>query len=108
MTVSENCTSGQNIRANYELSYTTHSGTHFTTCIVDGTECSYGRCYHELQNNPTDSRCQPPVFQFDGEDVNVSVTARNIVGKSSPAVSETISEFQKLSWNIVASLYVSC
>ena len=95
VTVSEDCANGQDIRANYELSYTTDSGTLNTTCAVDGTECSNGRCRHELQNNTTDSRCQPPLSQFSGEDVTVSVTARNIVWRRNPAVSRSISEFSE-------------
>ena len=75
---------------------TTDSGTPITTCGVDGTECSHGRCYHEFHSNTVDSRCQPPVSQFSGEgvtvSVTVSVTARNIVGRSNPAVSRSISE----------------
>ena len=92
MTISEDCANGQHIRASYELSYTTNSGTHIATCAVDGTECSNGVYHHELQSNTADSRCQPPVTQFNGEGVTVSVTARNIVGKSDPAVSRSISE----------------
>ena len=92
VTISEDCANGQNIRANYELSYTTDSGTPVTTCIVDWTECSNGTCHHELRNNTADRRCQPPVSHFSGEGVTVSVTARNIVGRSSPAVSRSISE----------------
>ena len=93
MTVSEDCANGRDIRASYELSYTTTSGTHITTCVVNGTDCRNGRCSHELQNNSTDSRCQPPVSQFDGENVTVSVTARNIVGRGNSSVSRSISEF---------------
>ena len=93
VTVSENCLNGRNIRPVYELSYNTYCGTPIATCVVDGTECSDGVCRHELQSNTADSRCQPPVSQFSGEGVTVSVTARNIVGRSSPAVSRNISEF---------------
>ena len=92
MTVSEDCANGQDIRASYELSYTTNSGTHIPTCVVNGTECSNGVCHHELQSNTADSRCQPQVTQFNGEGVTVSVTARNIVGRSDPAASRSISE----------------
>ena len=92
MTVSEVCTNGQNIRARYELSYTSDSSAVNTTCIVDGTECSSGICRHELQSDTADSRCQPPVSQFSGEGVSVSVTASNIVGRSNPAVPRSISE----------------
>ena len=88
---SEECASGQDI--SYELSYATTSGTHITTCVVDGTECSNSTCHHELRNNTADSRCQPQVPQFSGEDVTVSVTARNIVGRSNSAVSRSISKF---------------
>ena len=100
MTLSEDCANGRDIRASYELSYTTDCGTHITTCVVDGTECSNGTCHHELQNNTADSRCQPPVSQFSGERVTVSVTARNIVGRSNTAVSRNISEFFQLEFNL--------
>ena len=93
LTVSEDCLNGQDIRASYELSYTTDCGTLITTCVVDGTECTNGTCHHELQNNTADSRCQPPVSRFSGEGVTVSVTARNIVGRSNPAIPRNISEF---------------
>ena len=99
VTVSEDCPNGQDIRASFELSYTTDSGTHITTCVVNGTECSNGTC----QSNTADSRCQPPVSRFSGEGVTMSVTARNIVGSSNPAVSRIISEFL-----IVARLAVAC
>ena len=89
--ISESCTNGMDI--SYELSYTTDSGTLITTCVVSGRECSNGTCYHELQNNTVDSRCQPPVSKFSGESVTVSVTARNKVGRSNSAVSRSISEF---------------
>lgn len=91
MTISEECANGQVVV--YELTYTTDSGINITTCVVDGTECSNGTCYHELQSNAADSRCQPPVSRFSGEGVIVAVTARNIVGKSNTAVSRGISEF---------------
>ena len=87
MTVSVDCTNGQDIRANYELVYTSSSATSITTCVVNGTDCSNGVCRHELQNNTADSRCQPPVPQFNSESVTVTVIARNIVGRSNPAVS---------------------
>ena len=104
MTVSEGCANGRDIRAVYELSYTTDSGTLITTCVVSGTECSDGICSHVLQNNTADSRCEPQVFQFsEGEGVTVSVAARNIVGRSNPPVSGRISEFL-----IVASVVVAC
>ena len=82
VTISEECPNGQDVV--YELTYTTDSGINITTCVVDGTECTNGTCHHELQNNTADSRCQPPVSQFSGEDVTVSVTAKNIVGKKQP------------------------
>ena len=91
VTISEECPNGQDVV--YELTYTTDSGINITTCVVDGTECTNGTCHHELQNNTADSRCQPPVSQFSGEDVTVSVTARNIVGRSNSAVQRSISEF---------------
>ena len=94
VTMSEDCLNGQDIRANYELSYTTDCGSPITTCVVDWTECTNGVCHHQLPNNTEDSRCQPPVSQFSGEGVTVSVTARNIVGRSNPAVSRSISEFE--------------
>ena len=94
MTIPENCVNGQDIRASYELTYATDSGSLNTTCVVDETaECSNGTCHHELQDNTADNRCQPQVSQFSGEDVTVSVTAGNIVGRGNPAVSERISEF---------------
>ena len=96
VTVSEDCVSGRGIRASYELNYTTDSGTHITTCVGNGTECSNGTCHHELQSNAADSRCQPPVSQFSGEYVTVSVTARNIAGRSNSSVSRNISEFFSL------------
>ena len=93
VTVSEDCANERHIRASYELSYTTNSGTHIATCVVNGRECSNGICHHELQSNTADSsRCQPPVTQFNGDGVTVSVTATNIVGRSDPAVSRSISE----------------
>ena len=92
MTISQGCTNGWGITANYELTYNTVSGTPITNCLVNGSECSNGKCHHELQNNTADGRCLPPVSQFSDEGVNVSVTARNIVGKSNPAISRIISE----------------
>ena len=91
VSISEECASGQDI--SYQLSYAADSGTHITTCVVDGTECSNSTCHHELQNNTADSRCQPPVPQFSDEDVTVSVIARNIVGRSNSAVSRSLSKF---------------
>ena len=99
VTVSEDCTNGQDIKASYELSYTTDCGNPIATCIVDGRECSNCTCRHELQSNVTDGRCQPPVSQFSGEGVTVSVTARNIVGRSNSSVSRSISEF--ICWTTV-------
>ena len=92
MTVSEDCANGRNIRASYEIFYTTDSGTVNTTCVVNGAECNNGVCHFELQSNSADSRCQPPVSQFSGEGVTVSVNARNIVGRSNPAMSRNIRE----------------
>ena len=94
MTISEDCANGQDI--SYELSYTTDSGTLIATCVVSGTEYSNGMCGHVLQNNTPDSRCQPPVSQFSGEGVTVSVTARNIVGRGNSSTPVTISEFLKV------------
>ena len=37
VTISEDCPNGRDIRANYEISYTTDSGTLITTCVVSGT-----------------------------------------------------------------------
>ena len=94
MNVSVDCANGQDIRASYEISYTDCSGTSITTCDVNGTDCSNGTCHYELQNNTSDSRCQPPEPQFNSEyvTVTVTVTARNIVGRSNPAVSRSIGE----------------
>ena len=92
--ISPNCTSGQNITSDYGLTFDTDIDT--TTCDVNGTECSNGTCSHELQNNIADNRCQPPVSQFSGEGVTVSVTARNIVGRSNSSPPVTISEFSVL------------
>ena len=95
LTISEDCADGQDIRANYELSYKTDSGTINTTCDVKEIECCNSTCHHELQNNTLDNRCQPTVSKFsEGEGVTVSLTAKNIVGRSNPAVSRNISEFQ--------------
>ena len=91
--ISEDCANRQHIRARYELSYTTDSGVSITTCVVNGTECSNGTCRHELKNNTADSRCSPQVSQLSGEDVIVSLTTRNIVGRSNSTVSRSISEF---------------
>ena len=93
VTVSADCVNRQDIRASYELSYTSSSGTTITTCSLDGTDCSNGVCRHELQENVTDSRCQPPEPQFNNESLSLTVTAKNIVGRSNPDVSRNISEF---------------
>ena len=93
VTIPEDCANGQDIY--YEVIYTTDSGALITTCNVSGTECSNGRCYHELQNSTANSRCQPPVSQFSGESVTVFVTARNIVGRSGPSSPVPISEFSE-------------
>ena len=93
MTISGNCAIGQNIRASYELTYVTDSGTPIATCVVNGTDCSNGTCRHELRNNTADSRCHPPVPQFSGEGVTVSVTAKNMVGESNISESRSLSEF---------------
>ena len=89
MTITIGCENKQ--RISYELTYNTDSL--ITTCVVSGTECSNGRCNHELQNNTADNRCQPPVPQFSGESVTVSVAARNIVGRSNSTVLRSIGEF---------------
>ena len=91
--VSEVCANGRDLKASYEILYFTDSGTLITTCVVDGTECSDGMCRYELQNYTADSICQPPLSQFSGEDMIVSMSARNIVGRSTPTVSRSISEF---------------
>ena len=93
MNVATGCANGQDIRASYELSYTSNSGTSITTCVVNGTDCNNGVCRHELLNNTADIRCQPLVPQFSSESVTVTVTAGNIVGRSNPTVSRNISEF---------------
>ena len=92
VTISEDCINGKDIRASYELSYITATGTLNTTCIMNGTECSNGKCHHQLKNNTADNRCQPPVSQFDSEAVTLSVAARNILGRSNFAKSKIISE----------------
>ena len=92
VTISEDCINGKDIRASYELTYNTATGTLNTTCIMNGTECSNGKCYHQLENNIADNRCQPPVSQFSGEVVTMSIAARNILGRSNFAKSTIISE----------------
>ena len=99
MNISADCANGQDIRASYEISYTSSCGTSITTFVVNGN-CSNGVCHHELQDNNPDSRCQPPVSQFNSENVTVTVTARNIVGSSS--VSRSISEMSvALLWSVI-------
>jgi len=93
VSVSADCANGQDIRASYEISYNNSSGTSITTCVVNWTDCGNCICHHELQDNTTDSRCQPPVYQFISESVTVTVTARNIVGRSNPAASRSIRKF---------------
>ena len=100
--ISEDCANGKDVRASYELSYTTNSGTPITTCVVDETECSNGTCQHKLDSNNADSSCQPPVTHISGDCVTVSVTARNIVGKSNSSVSRSISEFSEFEVQLVS------
>jgi len=88
MNFSVNCANGQDM--SYELSDISNSGTSISSCVVDGTDCNNGVCHHELQNNTADSRCQPPVPQFNSESVTVTVTARSAVGISS--VSRNVSK----------------
>lgn len=102
MTSSDGCTDEQGITNSYELSYVAASGTLITSCVVGGTECSNGVCRNELQNNTFNSRCHPLMSHFTGENVTVSVAARNIVGKSNPAMSRRISEFLSFSCNLEA------
>jgi len=73
--VSVNCPNGSDIRARYDVSYTSSSGTSsITTCFVNGTNCNDdGLCRHVLQNN---NGCE-----FNSESVTVTVTAENIVGR---------------------------
>ena len=85
--------------ASYELLYTTESGGLYTTCVVDGTECTNGKCHHRLKNNTADNRCQPPVSQFSSEVMTMSLVARNIVGRSNPAKSRNISKFLRMSYS---------
>ena len=70
---------------------------------MDGSECSNGICYHELQSNVVDSRCQPPVFQFSDESVTVSLTARSIVGRSNSTMSNSFSELSVI-WKLMTFL----
>jgi len=90
-----NCANGQDIGTSYELHYISSSGASITTCDMNGTDCSDGVCQHELQDNITDSRCQPPVPQFNSENVTVTLTARNTVGRSNSSMSRSISEFSR-------------
>jgi len=69
-------------------------------CVVDGTDCSNGVCYHQLQNNTAYSRCQPPVPQFNSESVTITVTTRNIVGRSNPAVLKSVGDFFYHCWDL--------
>jgi len=101
VTVSVDCANGQDIRANYEISYTSSSGTSITTCVVNGTDCSDGVCHHELQNNTADNRCQSQVPQFNSESVTVTVTARSVVRRSNPAVSRSVGKFRNIPTHIV-------
>ena len=102
MTISEDCVNRKDIRTSYEISYTTNCGTPITTCVVDGTECSNGTCQHKLHSNNANSSCQPPVTHISGDCVTVSVTARNIVGKSNSSVSRSISEFSEFEVQLVS------
>ena len=70
---------------------------------MNGIECSDGVCHHELQNNTADSRCQPPVPQFNSE--SVTVTARNIVRRSNPARPRSVWEFRNIPTHIVWLVY---
>ena len=88
VTICEKCANGKDI--GYELSYTTDCGN---PTVVSDTECNNGTCHHKLQSSTADSRCQPPVSHFSSETLTVSVTAKNVVGRSGPAVSRRISEF---------------
>ena len=94
MTVSPDCATGQDIRSSYEVAYmhASSSGSSVTTCVVSETDCNNGTCRHELQNQTADSRCQPPMPQINGENMTVTVTARNVVGRSNSYVSGNISE----------------
>ena len=92
ITISEDCINGKDIRASYELIYITATGTLNTTCIMDGTECSNGKCHHQLKNNIVDNRCRPPVSQFGSEAVTMSIAAKNVLGRSNFAKSRIISE----------------
>ena len=78
LNVSVDCPNGQDIGAIYDLSYASSSGTFNTTLVVNQTGCSNGTCRHELQNNS----------QFDGGNVTLTMTTRNI----SYNVIRTISE----------------
>ena len=92
VTISEDCINGKDIRASYELTYNTATGTLNTTCIMNGTECSNGKCHHQFKNNIVDNRCQPPVSQFGSEAVTMSIAAKNVLGRSNFAKSRIISE----------------
>ena len=86
MFVSVDCENGQDM--SYELFYNSSSGTSITTCVVNGTDCSDGVCRHEVQNNTADSRCQPPVPQFNGGSVILTMTTRNIGYNVTRTISE--------------------
>ena len=94
ITISEDCINGKDITASYELIYNTATGTLNTTCIMDSTECSNGKCHHQLKNNTADNRCQPLVSQFSrlSEAVSMSIATRNKLGRTNFAESRTISE----------------
>lgn len=66
---------------------------------MDEAECSSGTCHHLLKSNTADNRCHPPVSQFSGEAVTVSLVARNIVGRSISAKSKIISKFLRMSYH---------
>lgn len=88
LNVSVDCPNGQDVGAIYELSYTINSGTNMTTCVVNGTDCSNGICRHELQSNTAGSECDPPVLQFNGENVTLTMSTRNIDYSISRNISE--------------------
>ena len=90
LTVVENCTNGQDIRANYQLFYSTDSGIFNATCDVNGTECSNGWCnYNTIDSNNISNECPPSISQIGGENVTVSVTAINLVGRSNSTMSRS-------------------
>jgi len=89
VTISGGCANGHKIRSNYEIAYISSSGTFINTCLVNGTDCCNGVCRHQLQNNIADYRCQPPVPQFNGENVTIVLTT---IGRSINAVLSKTSE----------------